>query len=99
MRSLILGLVMMFIPVVCYGQACDSTVDGHSRCNLDLVEYSGIPTPSVSPSGKGRMYFDDSSNDFQCSEDGGAYEACVGGGGVSTSIYHPFSPTMILFGE
>jgi hypothetical protein len=40
----------------------------------------GISAPAVSPSGKGRIYFDTAAGKFKVSENGGAYVDLVGGG-------------------
>lgn len=52
--------------------------------DVDLLKFVGwVTTPSVSSTGSARMYFDPITGKLLCSEDGGAYEDCVGGGGVS----------------
>ncbi|MCI0748173.1 MAG: hypothetical protein L0Y58_22430, partial [Verrucomicrobia subdivision 3 bacterium] len=46
--------------------------------------YGGLSTaPPVSPADQGRIYFDLVLDKFQCSENGGVYVNCVGGGGSS----------------
>lgn len=39
----------------------------------NYLEIAGISAPSVSPSGKCRLYFDSGANKLKISEDGGAY--------------------------
>ena len=69
------------MSTVCYA-ACDITVDGYQYCDFDLTEYNGLSSaPSLSNAGSGRIYFDTAAGKLKCSEDGGAYTDCVGGGG------------------
>lgn len=54
-------------------------------------EYDGLAAPAVSPAGKGRVYFDSTSNTFKVSQDGRAYADLTasvllwGNGGVTTT--------------
>jgi hypothetical protein len=41
--------------------------------------YRGVGTPGLSAAGTGRMYFDNTSNKYKCSENGTAYFDCYGG--------------------
>jgi hypothetical protein len=43
----------------------------------------GMAAPSVSSSGQGIIYFDSTANEFEASQNGGAYTSLVGGGGSS----------------
>jgi len=63
---------------------CDVTVDGFGMCKQDIADYNGITSsPAVSNLSQGRIYFDSSLNKFRCSENGGAFTNCVGGGSGS----------------
>ena len=67
---------------------CEVTIDGNCRLDADIIEYQGISAPAVSPTGAARIYFDTLAGTLQCSEDGGAYTDCVGGGGsISDDVY------------
>jgi len=46
------------------------------------VSVRGTGAPAVSPAGQGRIYFDSGVNQFQASENGGAYGPLGGGGGA-----------------
>ena len=67
--------------------SCDVTVDGYSVCEMDLQDFNGItPVPSLSNAGQARIYFDLTDMKLKCSEDGGAYVDCVGGGGGTGDV-------------
>ncbi|MFA7308905.1 MAG: tail fiber domain-containing protein [Patescibacteria group bacterium] len=52
---------------------------------LGAISVRGLATaPSVSPTGEGRIYFDNVLNKYRVSENGAAYADLVGGGGAST---------------
>lgn len=60
---------------------CDTSVDGHEICDYSISQWNGLTsTPALSPAGTARIYFDEAEGKLKCSEDGGAYEDCVGGG-------------------
>lgn len=82
MKKIFLLLVnILLASTICYA-ACEITVDGYQYCDFDLTEYDGISSaPSLSNTGSGRIYFDTAAGKLKCSEDGGAYSDCVGGGG------------------
>lgn len=72
----------LLIPTIAFAQ-CEVTVDGYCHLDAEIILYNGTPAPATSNSGQGVMYFDQTSGTFQCSEDGGAFADCVGGGGTS----------------
>ena len=82
MRKLLFALAtILLMSAKCFA-SCDVTIDGYQYCDFDVSEYNGlISAPDVSPSGKARIYFDSGDGTLKCSEDGGAYTNCVGGGG------------------
>lgn len=91
-KLLIIGFLLVASP--CYAQWPFITIDGHDRTKIDISEYNGISSaPSVSPSGKARIYFDSTTNTLRCSENGGAYTDCIGGGGGSGDVVGPASAT------
>lgn len=47
------------------------------------TNWTGQSAPALSPAGTGTIYFDNGSNTFQISENGGAYVPLAGGGGSS----------------
>jgi len=47
----------------------------------------GVLQPSLSASGEGRVYFDQTSNTFKVSENGGAYVDLLSGGGGGSSLW------------
>jgi len=51
----------------------------------DFWTQSAIPSPSLSPPTNGRIYFDNASNKFKVSENGGAFVDLVGSSGVTGS--------------
>lgn len=72
-------IILSFLCFPAYAQ--DSTIDGYDYTSAEMVEYHGIiGSPSASATGYAKQYFDASSGKLKCSENGGAYADCVGGG-------------------
>ncbi len=85
-RKLILfaGFIAL-IPSLALAQ-CETTVDGNCRLDVDIIHYEGLSSaPSTSELGSARVYFDSTAGTLKCSEDGGAYGDCVGGGGETAT--------------
>jgi hypothetical protein len=51
-----------------------------------LLEQDGMAAPAVSPSGRGRIYYDSTSNKFRVSQNAGAYQDLVVAAGAVTSV-------------
>ncbi len=78
MKKLLLSLSFLICPVAFAQQ---TTIDGYNYTEAEMLEFDGISgSPSTSTTGKAKMYFDSDTGTLQCSEDGGAYGDCVGGG-------------------
>ena len=83
-----LFIFFLFIPSLAYSQ-CEVTVDGYCHLDAAVIQYEGIPTadaPAVSNSGQAVQYFDSTLGTLMCSEDGGAFAVCVGGGGTTITF-------------
>lgn len=85
MKKIVLAvLLFLAIPAVCFGQACDFTIDGYSVCNFAITDWKGlISAPAISASGHGRIYYDPITSKFQCSEGGGSYFDCFSSGTIT----------------
>lgn len=75
----------MLLPTSSQSQ-CEVTIDGYQRCNMDLLEFEGTTNHSIAPANKGRFYFDVVLGVFRCSQDGGSYFNCFGGGSGGHTI-------------
>ncbi|RLC88221.1 MAG: hypothetical protein DRJ03_03490 [Chloroflexi bacterium] len=64
----------------------DIWVQGKQRADVDILSFDAMSAPSVSGLGEARMYFDATANKLKCSENGGAYADCVGGGGTALTV-------------
>lgn len=76
----------LFNAKICFSH-CETSLDGREVCDFVIADWNGIPTssaPATSDIGKIRTYMDSTLGKWQCSEDGGAYTNCVGGGGSGT---------------
>jgi hypothetical protein len=85
-KVLIFLMTFLLASTKCFAQSCDVSVDGYSYCKMELIEFDAMAVPAVSPLNKARIYFDTSDLTLKCSEDGGAYQNCVGGAGGSGDI-------------
>lgn len=85
MKKFLLALAAaLLLTTNCFAQ-CEVTIDGHQYCTFGVTSYEGIVnTPALSAVGAGTIYFDAGASKFRCSEDGGAYTDCVGGGGAGS---------------
>ena len=94
LKKLLLSTVSFFFLLsssVAIASDCEVKVDGYCHLDAAVILYQGIPTtsaPAISNSGQSVQYFDSTLGKLQCSEDGGAYADCVGGGGaISDDAY------------
>lgn len=79
-------IFILLLSTNVYAQICDVTIDGFGYCKMDVLEFNSMPEPSVSPTGKARIFFDIADMTLKCSEDGSAYSDCFGAGGGSSII-------------
>ncbi len=79
------SVLFLLIPSLLHA-SCETTVDGNCRLDVDIISYSGISEPAVSNPGKGSAYYDSTLDKIRCSENGGAYEDCVGGSGGASYL-------------
>lgn len=86
MKKLLLTALMIVTAAAQAFANCDVTLDGQLVCRYAIVDFGGIPEPSVSPSGSGRMYYDQSAQDWYCSKDGSSYALCFSGGGGGGTV-------------
>lgn len=82
-------LMALFLSLIvagnCFGQSCETTIDGNSVCDYKITDWYGLSSaPALSSVGTARVYFDFSSGKLKCSEDGNSYANCVGSGGGSS---------------
>lgn len=82
MKKLLSILVILLFPTMSFSQTCETSIDGHSVCDFYITDYYGLTSaPALSTAGTVRQYFDIPSGKWKCSQDGGAYTDCIGGGG------------------
>lgn len=80
-RSALAALGLLFAAVSpAIAAPCDVIVDGQCRLDVDIIRFVGIPDAALSSSNTSHMYFDIDTGTVLCSEDGGAYSDCFGGG-------------------
>ena len=96
MRSFIIGLFVLALTISVYA---DEYVGGYKFDEFEILQFEGIPEPSVSPTGSARIYHSSSSDTLQVSESGGAYEALVGGGSESTTVSDTTTIDLTLTGS
>jgi len=82
-------LILLFIASPVFAQ--ESYIGGRGISDIDILQFDGMSAPSTSSLGDARIYFDTTAGTLKCSEDGGAYTDCVGGG--SGDISGPVSST------
>lgn len=83
-RLMLIAALLLGICGQAFG-SCDVTIDGHSVCDFDVTDWSGIDEPATSPLNFGRLYYDRTQQDWYCSKDGGAFALCFTGGGGAGS--------------
>lgn len=80
-KKLLIIFILIFTPINSFSD-CETTIDGNQVCDFDVTDYYGLTSaPALSTAGTARQYFDIPSGKWKCSQDGGAYTDCVGGGG------------------
>ena len=85
-RFLASSLLLLFPLFLCVTAVpaladCEVTIDGVCVSTSEIQRYKGLSNePAVAPSGMGSVYFDYLEGKLKCSEDGGDYVNCVGGG-------------------
>ena len=80
----IIFLMLFLFPAIAYGQ--NVSIDGYEQTKVKIIEFNAIPSTSTSVSNKAKIYLDSDDGKLKCSEDGGAYEDCVGGGSGSGDV-------------
>lgn len=73
-------ITLCLIPFAYARNGGTVSIEGYEIEKVRILEFDEIPEPSVSPSGKSRVYSDSSDHALKKSENGGAYED-IGGSG------------------
>ena len=71
MRKIALLILAVLIAIPAW--ADDIYIDGHLYSDVEVVQWTGMGAPSVSPAGGARIYHDSTSNTLKLSVNGGAY--------------------------
>lgn len=87
MKRIYFFLVILLCATIAYAQ--NVTINGRERQNVDILEFSAISEPATSSTNKTRMYMDSTDGKLKCSQDGDAYEDCIGLAEGSTQIVTP----------